>query len=173
MYLFVAWTAVVDEVVSGDGSVDLLIEDQLLKEGRGLSKVNKKSKKAVGQAAQVARTTLTTQKHNITVAEMELLTTTIPATAKQTIKQMTKTTDPLIVTTATPQTTIASTMTSSMAASITSAILNTTTRNAVSNVSSPSNTSAQAEKPKSRISWTESPADQKMAAESQKNPGKN
>ncbi|XP_072560299.1 olfactomedin-like protein 2B isoform X1 [Paramormyrops kingsleyae] len=162
--------AVVDEVVSGDGSVDLLIEDQLLKEGRGLSKVNKKSKKAVGRAAQVARTTLTTQKHNITVAEMEL-TTTIPATAKQIIKQMTKTMDPVMVTTPSPQTTVASTITSSTAARITSAILNTTTRIDVSNISSPSNTSGQAEKPKSRISWTESPADQKMAAESQKNPG--
>ncbi|XP_018608737.1 olfactomedin-like protein 2B [Scleropages formosus] len=173
-----------DEVLSGDGSVDLLTDNQI-KKRHTFSQANEKLRKvasgdegSLGALDHMADPTA--QRHASTTVEKEK-TERLPTMVTVPVAEegLTKDTSgvmglPLNTITGLENTTATTTtIAPATVASHATATLNTTARMAEPDVTIPPNATAQAvpAKPKYRISWTESPEDQNMAQELQNNSG--
>ncbi|XP_035278585.1 olfactomedin-like protein 2B [Anguilla anguilla] len=174
--------ATVEEVLSGDGSVDLVLEDLLLKRKHTAPKANEKERVEPNQPAVAAATadggktsgTGSALPTRIPNGPSKLQSTALTLTAPMESAagdMFTTTTPPATTTTAPPPTTTAAVATATTE-SVTLTPLTASPTTTTPRVSTTRATKAAAPvKPKYRISWTESPTEETMSMEPPKNPG--
>ncbi|KAJ8409507.1 hypothetical protein AAFF_G00229080 [Aldrovandia affinis] len=192
-------SAAVEEVVSGDGSVDLLIEDLFLKQKRTASK-GRAEPDPTATAATAADGGATqdtgsapptqappTQVHAAASEHPSTVQTTTDLTERATREMPMATTPPATTTTTTPvpQTAAVTVVTTTTTAPLRAIARETGSASSRRLTVSPTTTTPQTStsttrpakaavtaRPKYRISWTESPSEETMKAEPPKNPGK-
>ncbi|KAG7457181.1 hypothetical protein MATL_G00243800 [Megalops atlanticus] len=159
--------AAAEEVVSGDGLVDLLVGDQLLKHKHKSSRANERARPEADQPTASAGTEMVppTQKYTTTFEEM--------VAAEGAAEKTPGTTEPPTTTAAIPPMMVATAMTTTTTAPPATPALLTTSASTTTQASTSTKAAGQSvtAKPKYRISWTESPTEDTMEVEPTKNPG--